>query len=196
MQRDRAASRARDSDPMRPRVRCVRALDATTRKKTREFPSRETRACARARRSDSTVRRRLRTKGTTSAADSIESSCIGVHVKLCRLQRWRVSRLKSVRTPGRTRCARAGRLRDRKPHERARRRRLDGGGAVAGAESARGHSLETAVDDDVGERAVGDGVGVEALATASVVVVETGAGEGDELEGLVVVAKSRVVGGI
>jgi|TARA_B100000287_G_scaffold289831_1_gene273173 hypothetical protein len=49
MQRDRAASRARDSDPMRPRVRCVRALDATTRKKTREFPSRETRACVRAR---------------------------------------------------------------------------------------------------------------------------------------------------
>jgi hypothetical protein len=34
---------------MRPRVRCVRALDATTRKKTREFPSRETRACVRAR---------------------------------------------------------------------------------------------------------------------------------------------------
>jgi len=30
-------------------IRCVRALDATTRKKTREFPSRETRACVRAR---------------------------------------------------------------------------------------------------------------------------------------------------
>jgi len=82
-------------------------------------------------------------------------------------------------------------LRDGKLHEWTRGGggrggvRVDGVGGAA-AKFARRAALEGAVDV----------VGGEKHATVSVVVMETGAGEGDEFEAFVPVAKTRVVWGV